>query len=77
MPEPWWNKKWGSESMCSITYTRLRPGKNKNGVRKTSSLKCSHRFCTKSLLEWIKNCPNTPTCPICRKEFEILDLLVK
>lgn len=77
MSKPWWSKKWGSNSICGITYSRLRPGKNKNGVHHTSRLKCSHSFCTNLLLEWIKKCPGEPTCPMCREQFDLLDLLKK
>jgi len=77
MSKPWWSKKWGSNSICGITYSRLRPGKNKNGVYHTSRLKCSHSFCTNLLLEWIKKCPGEPTCPMCRQQFDLLDLLKK
>ena len=68
--KPWWSKKWGSDKLCCITYNRLRPGKNSNGIYYTTILKCKHGFCTKSLLEWIKVCPGKPTCPVCRTEFD-------
>lgn len=76
MSKPWWNKKWGSDKMCSITQTRLRPGRNVKGIKYTSMLKCKHHFYTNALLEWIKNCPNGASkCPLCRTSFTIMDLL--
>ena len=76
MSKPWWNKKWGAYKICGITHTRLRPGSNKNGVHHTTVLKCQHAFCTNPLLEWIKVCPkDLPTCPMCRKKFNLIDLV--
>lgn len=76
MRKPWWNNKWGSDKLCGISHTRLRPGTNKSGFKYTTVLKCSHGFYTNSLIEWVKNCPTPePTCPICRSKFKIIDLL--
>lgn len=74
--EHWWSNNWGTEYTCGITHTRLRPGKNKNGVYYTTKLKCNHRFCTNPLLEWVKNCPDGRiTCPVCRQTFELQDMI--
>lgn len=56
---PWWNKKYGKESVCAITKTRLRPG---NSV----FLKCKHGFCYNALKQWVSM--GNKTCPLCRKE---------
>ena len=71
---PFWKKKW-FEKICGITKTRLRPGKNKNGLPYSIFLSCSHCFYRSVLLEWIKNCPHEiPTCPICRQNIKYIDL---
>ena len=61
----WWNKKYGKEQLCSITYTRLRP-------KKSIFLKCGHGFCKSALIKWaniiIENV-SFSTCPMCRKIF--------
>lgn len=71
--KPWWNKKWGKDKICSISYTRLRPGKDKNGIPYTTILECRHRFQTKSLFLWYKNNMKINkkiiSCPLCRKNF--------
>mgnify|MGYP006998153170 CR=1 FL=1 len=41
MTRLWWNKKWGSNKLCGITHTRLRPGCNKYGIKYTTKLKCN------------------------------------
>jgi len=28
--KPWWSDKWGSDALCGITQSRLRPGNNKD-----------------------------------------------
>jgi hypothetical protein len=72
--QPWWNKKWGNDKLCAITYSRVRPGSNKNGVPYTTKLKCGHYFYTNALLEWVKQCGNSiSTCPNCRQPFDILE----
>ena len=42
MSKLWWSKNWGSKKLCGISYTRLRPGKSKNGINYTTKLKCGH-----------------------------------
>jgi hypothetical protein len=70
-----WNKKWGKESLCCITLSRLRPGYYKNSYKKCTFLKCGHGFYTRALIEWIKNDSNKiPKCPMCRQEIDIYDL---
>jgi hypothetical protein len=64
MGEFLWNKKWGTDKICPITLTRLRPGKNAKGIPYTIMLKCRHHFWRKSLLKWLEN---NDSCPICRK----------
>ena len=44
MTKTYWNKKWGKEHICGISFSRLRPGKNTKGVYYTTTLKCGHRF---------------------------------
>ena len=73
---PWWSKKWGADKICGITHTRLRPGKNKKGIYRTTRLSCKHAFCTYPLLKWIKICPSSvPTCPVCRRPFGLEELI--
>ena len=45
----WWEKKWGKDQICGISYNRLKCGTNKNGVLLSTTLKCNHRFCTEPL----------------------------
>jgi hypothetical protein len=67
MTKPFWDKKWGRDQRCAITYARLRPGKNKDGLSYCIELECGHRFYRKPLIKWIlTNSPNH-TCPVCRK----------
>ena len=35
MTKPFWNTKFGKHSICPITHTRLRPGKNQQGISYT------------------------------------------
>ena len=71
---PFWAKKWNQP--CGITHSRLRPGRNKNGVSYSVFLDCSHGFYRSVLIEWIKNFSmSLPTCPICRKKFDPLSVL--
>lgn len=66
----WWNRKWGKGSVCSITFSRLRPGKDDYGYKKCVYLSCKHGFYRKALVEWYKSCPKeAPTCPTCRRPF--------
>ena len=74
--DSWWFKKWDKTQLCGITQARLRPGKNKNGTPYIIRLKCGHAFYTSPLLIWIDKCPNEiPTCPCCRNNFTLQDLL--
>ena len=66
----WYNKKWGKDKICGITFSRLRPGENYYGLSYTSKLSCGHCFYTKALIEWSKK---NNTCPLCRKQFNVLD----
>lgn len=66
---PWWNKKYGKNSLCAITHTRLRSGKNKHGQPRSIFLNCKHGFCRSALQSWsILN----STCPLCRTHFDPL-----
>ena len=66
----WWNKKYGKDSICSITLCRIRPGKDIFGVDYCTKLTCGHIFYTKALYEWMLNCPDSiMTCPMCREIF--------
>ena len=66
----WYNKKWGKDKICGITFSRLRPGENYYGLNYTSQLSCGHFFYTKALIEWAKK---NKTCPLCRKNFNVLE----
>ena len=66
----WYNKKWGKDKICGITFSRLRPGENYYGLPYTSQLSCGHCFYTKAIIEWAKN---NNTCPLCRKNFKVLE----
>ncbi len=64
-----WRTKWENK-VCGITHTRLRPGKNKDGVPYTVFLPCSHGFYRSVLMKWVEQCQkDKPTCPMCRKQF--------
>ena len=65
--KPFWNNKWGSDQICPITYSRLRPGKDKNGLKYVIELECGHRFWRKALIEWILKSKNF-SCPCCRQK---------
>ena len=67
----WWNNKYGKNSFCGITKTRLRPGKDKDGISYICKLPCKHYFYRKAIQEWILHVEN-PTCPLCRKSFNII-----
>lgn len=62
---PHWSKKWGRDKICPITHTRLRPGKNKRGVKYVIELVCGHMFYRSAVLNYIRSCEN-PVCPMCR-----------
>lgn len=69
--KPFWNKYTQS---CAISHSRLRSGKNKDGISYVIFLPCKHGFYRKPLLEWITKCPVfPPTCPVCRSVFKITD----
>lgn len=72
----WWDKKWGPNKVCGISHSRLRPGKNSKGSTKCVYLDCGHGFYRKCLQQWIftryKAGKEKMTCPMCRKEFNIL-----
>jgi hypothetical protein len=67
MVKKWWDPKYSKDSICAITQTRLRPGKNKDGIPYVIKLKCNHVFYTSALFCWIDKC-NTDEikCPVCR-----------
>jgi len=76
MSKLWWTKNWGSDKICGISCSRLRPGKNKLGISYTTKLDCGHRFYTTPLIEWYIKCEqDKATCPTCRKMFQLSDLL--
>jgi len=62
-----WKKKWGNNHLCPILQSRLRPGKDKNGVSYTVTLKCKHRFYRKALYKWYDT---KPYCPVCRSNIQ-------
>ncbi len=69
----WWNKKYGKNSICGITQSRLRPGKNYYGSSYVLKLPCKHTFYRSALQKWILTHPTVlPTCPLCRKIFDPL-----
>jgi hypothetical protein len=70
MTKPFWDKKWGRDQRCAITYSRLRPGKDKDGVSYCIELECGHRFYRKALFRWIID--SHYTCPVCRKHITML-----
>lgn len=73
----WWDKKWGKDKVCSITHTRLRPGKDKYGLPYVVKIKeCGHLFYRKAILEWVRNCNSQISCPVCRKEFDPIQLII-
>lgn len=74
MPKDFWKKKWGKDSICPITHTRLRPGNNKHGVPYTICLPCKHRYVRSALIEWAKSSLTNPNCPLCRQKFGLADL---
>jgi len=73
----WWNKKYGKDSICGITHTRLRPGKNRFGETYAVYLDCKHGFCRSAMKVWVLTNPTAPgTCPLCRKEFDPLKVFI-
>ena len=71
--KPFWVKRFGKDKICTISRTRLRPGKNKDGLLYTVFLKCGHGFCRKALVQWALK---KRTCPNCRKRFDIIELFI-
>ena len=62
--KPFWNKKYGKNSICAITHTRLRPGRNKQGQTYVLKVKCGHIFYRSAINIWLEN---HDTCPCCRQ----------
>jgi hypothetical protein len=70
-----WNKKWGKESLCGITHSRLRPGGYSDGTPRCIFLECSHGFYIKPLFEWIREKGReNAKCPLCRLPINTLYL---
>lgn len=66
--KPFWDRKYGKESICGITCIRLRPGCNKKGISYCVYLPCEHGFYRSAIQKWaIKH--RVATCPVCRQEF--------
>lgn len=73
----WWGKKYGKDSICSITKTRLRAGRNKDGVRNCIFLNCKHGkhgFYRSVIISWILAGNNT--CPMCRSPIDIRKIFI-
>ena len=66
----WWNKKYGKDSICPISHSRLRAGKNSQGQKYSIFLGCGHGFSRTSLEAYIKNSETPYRCPICRRGFD-------
>ena len=66
MSKYWWNKKYGKDSICGITHSRLRPGKSIEGFTHVYTLPCSHTFYSKALIKWLNV---SFSCPVCRRQF--------
>lgn len=72
---PFWNKKWGKQSICGITHTRLRPGAYEDSTPRCLFLQCGHGFYTRPLFEWIKTKgENNSVCPLCRMKIDLFTL---
>ena len=67
MTQPFWNKKYGKNAICAITLTRLRPGKNKEGIPYTITTPCGHTFYRSAFNNWLND---HNTCPVCRKNLK-------
>jgi len=67
----WWDKRYGKNAICGITHSRLRPGKDSNGVAYVIKLPCQHAFYRSVLIKWIETSSSysAPKCPMCRQEF--------
>lgn len=69
---PWWSKKYGKDKVCGISFTRLRQGKNKNGMSYVITLPCSHSFYRYNIVKWtIFSISQTSSCPICRTSYDL------
>ena len=79
MGKPFWDKKWGRNAICPISQSRLRPGKNIYGVSYTIRLPCKHRFYRSALVKWVSTMSSRQngiaSCPLCRKNIYLIDLL--
>ena len=64
----WYKKKWGTDKICGITQSRLRPGKDQEGNTYVIRTHCGHGFYRKALLEWIDR--GNKSCPICRENIQ-------
>jgi len=69
--KPFWDRKWGTDKICGIFHTRLRPGKNKDEMTYSVFLKCGHGFCRTAITKWINTKMN---CPICRRNIDPIEL---
>ena len=63
-----WNKKWGKEELCPITYTRLKCGYNKHGYPNTCVLNCKHRYNFVGICKWLAK--GNLLCPLCKTSVE-------
>ena len=70
----WWNKKYGKTKICGITMSRLRAGKDKQGLSYCVFLPCEHGFYRKAIAEWVSQDKNT--CPMCRKQFDPIIIVI-
>jgi hypothetical protein len=66
MSKLFWDKKYGKDKFCPITQSRLRSGKNSDGVPYTITTKCNHTFYRKALISWLENPISQYLCPLCR-----------
>jgi hypothetical protein len=67
----WWDKKYGKECVCGITKARLRPGSGADGLSYIIKLECGHCFYRTALQAWVGSFQyKSPTCPMCRREFD-------
>ena len=71
----WWYKKYGKDSICAITKTRLRPGRDRYGLTYALFLPCKHGFSRTALVNWVfsiveNGYDDTVTCPLCRRQFD-------
>lgn len=73
----WWSKKWGNDKICSITHSRLRPGRDKHGIPYVYTTECGHTFYTQALLNWAKYCVGKATCPYCRSSIDPLQIFIQ